>query len=123
MRVLICGDRQWTDYKVIRTFVAGLLSLYTDLVVVEGEQRGADLLARQACEELGVEFEPYPADWARYKRAAGPIRNKQMLTEGKPNVVFAFHNDIENSKGTKNMLKQATKFEVPGYLVTRHYGD
>ena len=47
----------------------------------------------------------YPAEWNKFGRAAGPMRNKRMLIDGKPDMVFAFHDDIENSKGTANMIK------------------
>ncbi len=63
--------------------------------------------------------EAYPAEWARYHHAAGPIRNKQMLTEGKPDLVIAFHNDIEKSKGSKNMVALAKKHDIPTIVYGR----
>lgn len=49
---------------------------------------------------------------------AGPIRNKQMLLEERPDKVVAFHNDLSKSRGTADMLRQAEKrgiaFEVRG---------
>jgi hypothetical protein len=78
-------------------------------VVIEGEAKGADTLARQAAEYFGIPVLAYPANWDRYGAAAGPIRNRQMLMEGCPDAVVAFHNDIQTSKGTKNMIAQALK--------------
>jgi hypothetical protein len=60
-------------------------------------------------EELGIPVLSFPADWARFGRAAGPIRNQRMLDEGKPTLVLAFHNNIVESKGTKDMVKRARK--------------
>jgi hypothetical protein len=71
-----------------------------------------------------IKVEPHPADWAKYKRAAGPIRNAEMLkslmteTLNSSPLVVAFHNDIKNSKGTKNMLTIALKAKVSCMLVT-----
>jgi hypothetical protein len=48
---------------------------------------------------------PFPADWGTFGKRAGPIRNKQMLEEGKPDLVIAFWDG--NSPGTKNMIDQA----------------
>ena len=48
----------------------------------------------------------YPADWKKYGRAAGPIRNLQMLDNGKPDICYAFHDCIEKSKGTKDMVNR-----------------
>lgn len=45
-----------------------------------------------------MELLRFPAKWNEHGKAAGPIRNQQMLTEGKPDVVFAFHDDIASSK-------------------------
>lgn len=115
MRVLICGDRNWYDphpiYQLIR-------ELPDDAVIIEGEARGADRIARIAAEERGLEVERYPADWARYGRAAGPIRNKQMLTEGKPDRVVAFHDNTSESKGTLNMIRQAEEAGIPTEVRT-----
>src|SRR3972149_6405940 len=104
MRVLICGDRNWTDVRTIRSWIAGLQEWgYTTLI--EGEARGADSIARDEAILAGIKVLPFPANWAKYGRAAGPIRNQQMLDEGQPDLVVAFHNDIDNSKGTKNMVE------------------
>lgn len=110
MRVLICGDRHWFDWQAIDTYVS---LLPVGSVVIQGEAPGADSAAREAAVAHGYAFESYPADWATYGRAAGPIRNKQMLTEGQPDLVVAFHDDLENSKGTMNMISQARKAGVP----------
>jgi len=67
---------------------------------------------------MGFPVSTYPADWAQHGRAAGPIRNQRMLTQGKPDLVVAFHDNLEHSKGTKNMLKQATEKGVPTKLLT-----
>lgn len=104
-KVLVCGDRKWTDYKLILT----VLEMLKPDVVIEGECRGADLLSKRAAIELGIPVEAYPADWKMYGKAAGPIRNRQMLKEGKPNLVVAFHDDINHSSGTKNMVNIAKK--------------
>lgn len=61
---------------------------------------------------------PYPANWNLYGKAAGHIRNQQMLDEGKPNLVIAFHNDIANSKGTAHMVKIAKKAGVHTFVVS-----
>jgi len=80
--------------------------------VIEGEAKGADTMAREWAEHSGISVEKYPADWDTYKRAAGPIRNKQMIDEGKPDVVIGFHQDLESSKGTKNMQTQSLKAKL-----------
>jgi hypothetical protein len=104
MRIIICGDRNWTNIKVIEDFI---LTLPKDTVVIEGECRGADQLSGYVAKRHGLEVIPVPAEWKKYGKAAGPIRNKRMLDEYKPDLVVAFHNHIEDSKGTADMISQA----------------
>ena len=105
MRVLICGDRNWKDYFFIRKVLSARLKP-TDLVI-EGGARGADTLARTAALSLKIEVMEFPAEWAKYGKAAGPIRNKKMLDVGRPDQVWAFHDNIQGSRGTKNMITLA----------------
>jgi hypothetical protein len=65
---------------------------------------------------MGLPVESFPADWEQYGRAAGPIRNQQML-EAKPDRVFAFHEDLEHSKGTGDMVRRARKAGVPVEVI------
>jgi hypothetical protein len=104
MRVLVCGARDWSDIGSIRRTLA---ALPPDTVVIHGAARGADSLAGEAARELGLRVRAFPADWARYGKAAGPVRNRQMLVEGKPDRVLAFHADLAGSKGTADMVRQA----------------
>ena len=67
----------------------------------------------------GVKLHEYPADWARHGKRAGPLRNLRMLHEGRPDLVLAFHDDIENSKGTAHMVTIAQRAGVDVRLI-RH---
>jgi len=115
-RVLICGDRNWTGRVAIRSWLCKLQDLGYD-TLIEGEARGADTLAREEAELLGLTVLKFPANWQRFHKAAGAIRNKQMLVEGKPDLVLAFHSDIEHSKGTKLMIELAKKAGIGVILV------
>ena len=109
-RILICGDRNWKDIETIENFVK---SLPPDTVIIHGDCRGADKIADKVAKEHGLTVEPFPAKWEKYGDAAGPIRNRRMILEGKPDRVVAFHDDISKSRGTADMLKQARKHRVP----------
>ena len=69
---------------------------------------------------MGVPVEVYPADWTRYGKPAGPIRNRQMLNEGKPDMVIAFHDDLSVSVGTKDMVDIANAAGLPVRLYNSH---
>ena len=113
-RVLICGTRKIVNYVELAEFIKGLP---TGSVIIQGMCRGVDLMARHLGVKYGFEVEDYPADWDKYGRAAGPIRNKQMLDEGKPDLVYAVHPNISESKGTKNMVNQANKRGIETIVV------
>ena len=104
MRLLICGSRDWTDGDLI---LRGLSALRGVDVVMEGEAPGADTLARRAAEHLGIPVLPFPADWEKYGHAAGPIRNQRMLDEGKPDLILAFVDGLDTSRGTADMVSRA----------------
>jgi len=123
VRVLISGDREWSKRGIMETIFLGLYTqVGKQLIIIEGEARGADRMARDIAE---IYLQPenilrFPADWTKYGKGAGPIRNKQMLVEGEPDLVLCFHDDIQSSKGTKNMAEQAEKAGVPVYVISRY---
>lgn len=87
-----------------------VLKQYDISTIIEGEARGADTLARKYAEEHGIHVAPFPAQWDTHGKAAGPIRNAQMLREGQPELVIAFRGP--NNRGTQNMIDQARKAGV-----------
>lgn len=100
---------------ILRGFQAGNFHL------IEGCAPGADTCAHDwGLENLGPDYHHhFPADWARYGRGAGPRRNQAMLDIGQPDLVVAFHNNLEASKGTKDMLTRAMGAGIPIYHVRR----
>lgn len=124
MRALICGDRDWDDYGAVHCVVEGLKVLAdknnSPLTIIHGAARGADSFAGAAAGKNGdVAVEAFPADWDTHGKAAGPIRNAQMLKVGRPDVVFAFHDALAESKGTKDMVARARAADVPVYVIAR----
>lgn len=113
MRILICGDRDFADAERVFHYIR---ILPKDTTIIEGEAPGADTLAGAFGKFFRLNVLPFPADWKRYGRAAGPIRNQQQLDEGKPHIIVAFHDNIWESKGTKDMLNRGLKDGVRGYL-------
>jgi hypothetical protein len=117
MRVLVCGDRNWTDRRSIEREIRKLLEVGLISLVIEGGARGADAIARNVADQLGIPRQTFLADWSAYGKAAGPIRNLRMIAEGKPDLVLAFHADLAKSKGTKDMIESATRAGIP----VRHF--
>jgi len=107
MRVLVCGDRNWADQVLVDNTLDDIHQNTPITLVIEGEARGADKAGRFWAESRNIPFAPYPANWEKYGRAAGPIRNRQQFNEGKPDLVIAFHDNLAESKGTADMVRYA----------------
>ncbi len=67
---------------------------------------------------LGLSVQAYPAQWHQYGRAAGPLRNQEMLTDAKPDLVLAFHRNLARSRGTADMVRRARAAGVPVRVFT-----
>lgn len=118
MRVLVCGSRSWGERYIIEAILSGLRAEYGYITVIEGGAAGADAVAHGWAVEHDQGHERFPALWDQHGKAAGPIRNQQMLEEGKPDLVLAFHDG--DSRGTADMIRRATKQKgLRVYVVTR----
>ncbi len=113
MKVLVCGSRDWKDVSKI---VERLCLLPEGTVVIQGDARGADLLAKDAATKMGLAVESFPADWDRYGRKAGPIRNRKMLDQ-KPSLVIAFHDNLAQSRGTIDTIFEAIRRKIKVEII------
>lgn len=104
MRVLVCGGRDFSDFKAVDK----LLRELKPSLIIEGGAKGADRLARSWAEQNGVPVMEFPAPWSRYGRGAGPVRNAWMLEWGQPDVVVAF----KGGSGTTDMVERALRAGV-----------
>lgn len=107
-RVLICGGRDYQDREAVNAVLSAAHAANPIECLIHGAAWGADTLAADWALSHDVLCNAYPADWHRDGKAAGPIRNRRMLDEGKPHIVIAF----PGGRGTDDMIKQATKTGV-----------
>lgn len=62
----------------------------------------------------------HPADWNKYGKVAGPIRNSEMLKlHPDIDLVLAFHDDLSESKGTRDMVHKAQKAGIEVWVTSR----
>ena len=76
MKVVIAGSRDITDYGILLKAIKECPFEITE--VISGCARGVDTLGEKYAEEYGLKLHLFPADWKKYRNAAGPIRNAQM---------------------------------------------
>ncbi len=100
---LVCGGRNFSDEVMFDDAMGDLMRHFGHPSrIVHGAAPGADSMAGDLGERLSIDVVPCPADWKKHGRAAGPIRNKEMLAH-KPAKVIAF----PGGRGTQNMKNQA----------------
>jgi hypothetical protein len=102
MKVLVTGSRDWSDYGAVARQLAIALGDakekgYQKIIFMDGDcLTGADAMCKEFANKvehsvpgLIIEHKGYAAKWNKHDRAAGPIRNKQMVDDG-PDVCLAF---------------------------------
>lgn len=103
-RWLVCGGRNFDDADLMaREMERIALERGRPTLIIHGDARGADTLAKKWARRNGVATAPYPADWKAHGRAAGPIRNAKMIKEGHPGLVVAF----PGGRGADDCVRQA----------------
>jgi hypothetical protein len=113
MRLLITGSRIWDDKRLIEgAMLAATWHVFkrSDVVVIHGDSRGADLLAGEVAKQVGFETEVHPANWDRYGKRAGYLRNVEMAELG-ADVCLAFPKG--EATGTKMMMKLCLEHAIP----------
>lgn len=121
-RIIICGGRHFKDYKALESLVNSALTeknlTSNEVEIVSGHCEGADMLGELYAEKHGIVCKVFPAEWNKYGRAAGPIRNSQMIeyaSESTIPIVVAFVSP--RTKGTIDTVNKATK---RGFSIFRH---
>lgn len=82
MNVIIAGSRNFNNYELLKTQCDLILSHNKNVSIVSGMARGADTLGVQYAKERRYPILRYPADWNRYGKKAGYIRNEEMAKVG-----------------------------------------
>lgn len=105
MRILVTGGRDYSDFHMV---VHALRQMPEDATLVHGEARGADSLCAEWWSDIHQrQIEGHPAQWALHGKAAGAIRNQEMLDSG-VDLCLAF----PGGKGTADMVRRCRKAGV-----------
>jgi hypothetical protein len=114
MRIIIAGSRYFDDYVFLEEQVNDIL--ITEFILptefISGGAPGVDTLGEQYAKKHGWSVKRFPADWNKYGRAAGPIRNRQMAEYG--DILIAFD---AGGNGTKSMIQEMRKVRKKVFVV------
>jgi len=111
VRILITGSRNWSDEDVIDGALRAAFYEFGPATLVSGAcPTGADAIAERIWEAHAFPVERHPADWETHGKAAGPLRNQQMVDLG-ADICLAF--PLPDSRGTKHCMGAADKAGIP----------
>lgn len=111
-RIVIGGCRDFEDYSVFEPFVDKCLERLSKegkITILSGHCSGVDTMAEQYAKKKKYGLEIYPAEWKKYGKRAGPLRNELMVK--KSDFVIAFWD--KKSRGTKSLIEFAKENEKP----------
>lgn len=108
MKVIIAGSRDFSDYEKLKEVCDYMLSRQTDVEIVSGAARGADILGEQYAKEKGHSLKQFPAEWDKFGKRAGYLRNEDMAKYS--DALIAFWDG--KSKGTEHMINLAKKHNL-----------
>lgn len=123
VKVLVCGGRNFgyipteekykhRDFDLTNRAIDAVKE-FSPTVIIEGNATGGDEIGVLTSEVMDIPLKTFPASWSEYGFSAGPMRNKQMLEEGKPDIVVAF----PGGKGTEHMKRISRRAGVPVHEV------
>ena len=120
MKLAIVGSRDFNDYDKVIYYVSEYFGLGADGLfgnyiteVVSGGANGADALGKRLAKEYSIKYTEFPADWNKHGKAAGPIRNEQIMQY--TDKVIAFWDG--QSKGTMSAINLARKHKKDTIIV------
>jgi hypothetical protein len=133
-RIIIAGGRNFSDYELLRK--EALAAIYrtfgkidkNNVTIVSGHAKGADALGERFAKEFELNTKIMPADWEKYDKRAGYVRNEQMALFTKGCYDEKETDDIEvkgmliafwdgESRGTKHMIEIAKNKKMPVVVI------
>lgn len=112
--LLVSGSRHYTDRQKVLEYLTKYQKEINLLIC--GGAKGADTIAKDMAGVLGIHTAEVKALWDYYNKAAGPIRNSIMLLL-RPTAAVIFHENLNESKGTKHMIGLLTKVKIPFDII------
>ena len=93
LRILICGGRNYKDWMKVRDY---LDTVSRTAIIIHGGATGADSIAGNLATYLNMKVIKCIAEWDKYGKAAGVLRNQQRLDEAHP--------DLNNKRRNRRIL-------------------
>lgn len=108
--IIICGTRTFNDEGFMKVHLDNLLSNLNKrkITIFSGLCKGPDTYAIKYALENKLELQKYPAQWDRYGKVAGVMRNEVMAALATHCIAFWDY----SSSGTADMISRAKKYDL-----------
>lgn len=116
MKLIIAGTITFIhETYIFRTLniLFALRGLHNIEITLCGECEGPDKIGKKWAIENNIPVKSYEADWNKYGKAAGPIRNEEMAKDATHAVIFY----DGKSRGSKNMIELCKKYKLKYCVV------
>lgn len=112
IRLIIAEPRDYYDQEKVFCDIHTFQGKFGIDEIISGGASGVDKLAEEYAFLHQIPFKLFQADWEKYGKAAGPIRNREMAEYA--NALLAFD---KGTKGTQNMIDIARKYHLKGFVI------
>lgn len=107
MRILVTGSRNWDDIEAIERALLDAGAHRTPVVVSGACPTGADRICEDTAERWGWHVERHPAEWEKYGKRAGFVRNAEMVALGADLCVAFIRNGSKGASMTARLAEEA----------------
>jgi YspA, cpYpsA-related SLOG family len=111
LKVAVTGGRWYDDQALVSDTLDLLRVQEGDFILLHGNATGADTLAKFWAIDRGIEHKPFKAEWSKYGKPAGPIRNREMVAEADMLIAFP------GNRGTNDCIQAAIEANVPVFMA------
>lgn len=114
MRLAVTGGREFQDKEFVYRVLCDFAEWHSITAMTAGRARGVDTFAEDWAAEYMIYFnDEFAAEWDKYGKAAGPIRNQEILDQFKPDAVIKF----PGGTGTADMVDRVKRLKRAGSRI------
>lgn len=118
MKIAIVGSRTITDYSLLEQIWNKLKLNHDSHIIISGAANGVDKIARDFALNNNLGLVEYRAEWEKYGKSAGFIRNKTIINECE--ICIAIWDG--ESKGTAHDIRLCKEMKKRLYLYNTKPG-
>ena len=113
MKVIVAGSREFENYEMLKNKLDKLLVNQKEIQIVSGGCRGVDKLGERYAKEKGYSLKIFKANWDKYGKKAGPLRNRKMAEYA--NGLVAFYKEGRQRDQKHDRRSSQEKFKNKNY--------